>query len=96
MKKLKTKAQLVASISDKLGITRKEGEDIHACIKDILLESIERGESISLFGAGMMHPVVRKSYQGVNPNTGKPWTLPESTSFRFSLSARAKAKVNAK
>lgn len=95
MKKLKTKARVIAEIASKMDITHIEAARFYACMEDILKDTVMEQRSVSLFGLGMLHTVKRSAYIGRNPNTGEPWEMPERVNVKLNLSAPIKRALNA-
>ncbi len=66
-----TKADLVETIYEKVGFSRKESAEIVDLVFDIMKETLESGEKIKISGFGNF--VVRQKWprKGRNPQTGE-------------------------
>ena len=66
-----TKADLVETIYEKIGFSRKESAEIVDLVFDIMKETLEAGEKIKISGFGNF--IVRKKWprKGRNPQTGE-------------------------
>jgi len=61
------KALLAQSLSDKLGIQKKQAEDMIAAFQDIVIESLKNDEEVTIAGFGTFSARVRHARKGVNP-----------------------------
>ncbi len=66
-----TKADLVETIYEKIGFSRKESAEIVDLVFDIMKETLEAGEKIKISGFGNF--IVRQKWprKGRNPQTGE-------------------------
>jgi len=70
------KAELIASVADKAGMTKKAaGEAVEAVFASIS-EALAKEEKVTIVGFGTFEVRPRKERQGINPSTGKPITIP--------------------
>ena len=69
------KAELIASVADKAGMTKKAaGEAVEAVFASIS-EALAQEEKVTIVGFGTFEVRPRKERQGINPSTGKPITF---------------------
>lgn len=65
------KTELVDLIKEKTGITKKDIKEVIDATTDIIAESLEKGEKVSLVGFGTFLTSHRKERVGKNPQTGE-------------------------
>ena len=61
------KADLAQSLSEKLNISKREGEDMLNAFVDLVTEALKKGEEVVLTGFGAFSSKVRAARTGVNP-----------------------------
>ena len=61
------KATLALKISEQLGITKKDAEDMIAKLQDIIIEALKRDEEVTIAGFGTFSSRLRHARKGVNP-----------------------------
>jgi integration host factor subunit alpha len=66
-----TKADLVETIYEKIGFSRKESAEIVDLVFDLMKETLESGEKIKISGFGNFLVRQKRSRKGRNPQTGK-------------------------
>lgn len=64
-----TKAELVTSIAEKTGLTKKDSEKALAAFVDTVTETLAKGDSIQLVGFGTFEVRERAAREGINPST---------------------------
>ena len=64
-----TKAELVTSIAEKTGLTKKDSEKALAAFVDTVTETLAKGDSIQLVGFGTFEVRERAAREGINPRT---------------------------
>lgn len=64
-----TKAELVTSIAEKTGLTKKDSEKALAAFVDTVTETLAKGDSIQLVGFGTFEVRERAAREGINPHT---------------------------
>jgi len=69
--KIMTKADLVETIYEKIGFSRKESAEIVDLVFDLMKETLEGGEKIKISGFGNFMVRQKRSRKGRNPQTGK-------------------------
>ncbi len=65
-----TKADLVETIYEKIGFSRKESAEIVDLVFDLMKETLETGEKIKISGFGNFVVRQKRSRKGRNPQTG--------------------------
>lgn len=64
-----TKAELIASVSDKTGMTKKDSEKVITAVIDSITEALVKGEKVQLVGFGTFEVRDRAERTGINPQT---------------------------
>ena len=70
------KSELVASVAEKAGLTKKDAEKAVNAVFDSITETLVAGEKVQLVGFGTFEVRERKERQGQNPQTTQPITIP--------------------
>jgi len=78
-----TKAELVAKIAEKTGLSKKDAESALNAFMDSVKEALAAGEKVSLVGFGTFEVVERAERKGRNPQTGEEITIPASKAPKF-------------
>lgn len=66
-----TKADLIESVYQKIGFSKKESADIVEMVFDTIKDTLEQGEKIKISGFGNFVVREKKSRVGRNPQTGE-------------------------
>ena len=90
-----TKAELVTSIAEKTGLTKKDSEKALAAFVDTVTETLAKGDSIQLVGFGTFEVRQRNARTGKNPATGEEIEIPASKVPAFKAGRGLKDAVNA-
>ena len=61
------KAELIDSISEKVGLSKKETEDVIDTMTDTIIAKLKAGDEVTLTGFGAFSARTRKGRIGVNP-----------------------------
>ena len=70
------KSELVASVAEKSGLTKKDAEKAVNAVFDAITETLVAGEKVQLVGFGTFEGRDRKERQGQNPQTKQPTAIP--------------------
>ena len=70
------KTELVASVAEKSGLTKKDSEKAVNAVLAAITESMENGEKVQLVGFGTFEVRERKARKAQNPQTKKEITIP--------------------
>ena len=65
------KAELVAAVAEKAGLTKKDAEMAINALLGTVTESLEKGEKVQLIGFGNFEVRERAAREGKNPQTGE-------------------------
>ena len=87
------KGELVDAIAEKANLTKKEADAVLAAALDIIVESVTRGDKVSLIGFGSFEKRERAQREGRNPKTGESMTIAATTVPAFSASKTFKDTV---
>ncbi len=78
------KAELIEVISEKVGISKKETEDVIDIMLDTITNKIKEGQEVTLTGFGAFSARTRKGRVGVNPrNPAEKIDIPAVTVPKF-------------
>lgn len=70
------KQELVASVAEKAGLTKKDAEKALNAIVDSIKETLQKGDKVSLVGFGTFEVRPRAERSGRNPQTGEAIKIP--------------------
>ena len=89
-----TKADLIARVSQAVGMTRKDSEIIAETIFDSIVKSLHASDRIEIRGFGSFRTRQRQPRIGRNPKTGALVEVPSKTVAYFKLSKELKDMIN--
>ena len=87
------KTELVASIAEKAGITKKDAEKALAAFVDTVGAELKAGGSVQLIGFGTFKVAERAARTGINPRTKQSITIAASKNPVFKAGAALKAAI---
>ena len=88
------KAELVAAMAEKTGLSKKDAEAALKAFTDIVAEELKKGEKIQLVGFGTFEVSERAARTGRNPQTGAEMTIAASKSPKFKAGKALKDSLN--
>ena len=88
-----TKVELIAAVAANAGLTKKDAEKAVSATLDVITETLQKGDKVSLVGFGTFEVRERKERQGRNPQTREPMTIPASKLPAFSAGKALKDAV---
>lgn len=89
------KEELVAAISEKTNLTKKDTKDFVEAFMEVVGETVEKGEDIKLVGFGSFLVKERKARVGRNPrNPEEEINIPASKTVTFKIGKKLKDIVN--
>ncbi|WP_330655597.1 HU family DNA-binding protein [Clostridium tyrobutyricum] len=96
MKEVKkvNKSELIASISEKSNLTKKDAEAALKGFIQSVEDTLEQGDKVQLVGFGTFETRKRAARIGRNPRTKEEITIPESTVPVFKAGKEFKDRVN--
>ena len=77
------KVELVAAISNKAGLSKKDAEKALNAVLETVVATLAAGDKVSLVGFGTFETRKRDERQGRNPATGATITIPASVQPAF-------------
>ena len=93
MSKRLTKSQLVAELSEKWGVSKKQAGDMWESMMGLLYSEVKRAGEVVLPGLGKLVLVNRKARMGRNPQTGEPLKIPAKKVVKFRVAKACKDAV---
>jgi integration host factor subunit alpha len=91
-----TKADIVHSIMEKTGFSKKQSTEITEVLVDIIKRTLISGEDVLISGFGRFCVNQKSARRGRNPATGEPMILSSRKVVTFKCSGRLRNKMNAK
>lgn len=88
-----TKSQLIASLSEKTGLTKKDVNNMMDELASLAYKEVKKGGEFVLPGFGKLVKAKRKARIGRNPATGQQMKIPAKTVVKFRLAKAAKDAV---
>ena len=90
------KTELVAAISEKTELTKKDSEKALKALIDVVAEELKKGEKVQLIGFGSFEVRDRAARTGKNPLTGEEMNIPAAKVPAFKAGRALKDLVNNK
>ena len=88
-----TKAELIASIADKAGLSNKDaGAALDALIGEVT-DALKKGDRVAISGFGTFSVSHRAARQGRNPQTGATIQIAASKNARFKAGKALKDSI---
>ena len=88
------KADLVAAMAEKAGVSKKDAEASLKAFTDVVAEELKKGEKIQLVGFGTFEVSERAPRTGRNPQTGAEMTIAASKAPKFKAGKALKDSLN--
>ena len=88
------KTELIAAISTKAGLTKKDAEKVLKAFTDTVTEELKKGEKVQIVGFGTFEVSERAARDGRNPSTGEPMSIAASKEPRFKAGKALKDAIN--
>jgi integration host factor subunit alpha len=89
-----TKVDIVSSVYEKVGFSKKEAMRVVETIFDILKEALERGEKVKISGFGNFMVRKKRARRGRNPQTGDDIEISSRKILTFKPSQVLKNELN--
>lgn len=89
-----TKADIIESVYERVGFSKKESAELVELVFDTLKETLERGDKVKVSGFGNFQPRYKKSRPGRNPQSGQPIEITARRVVKFVPSQVLKADLN--
>ena len=87
------KLELVTAVADRAGLTKRDAERAVTAAVDIIEETLQRGDRVSLVGFGTFEVRDRKPRVGRNPQTGQEIRIPAGRVPSFKAGKNLKASI---
>jgi len=82
---------LVAELAAKTGSTKKDVDEFVTAFAELVIDSVAKGEKISIPGVLSVERVARAARTGRNPATGETIDIPAGFGVKVSAGSRLKA-----
>jgi len=89
------KAELVAMMSTKANLTKKDSESALNALIESITETMKKGDKVSLVGFGTFETRKRAARNGINPQTKQAIKIPATKAPAFKAGKALKDSVNA-
>ncbi len=88
------KAELAARVAERVGVSKKIGEDFVAAFEEIVTQALSVGQEVTIAGFGTFSARMRASRMGVNPQKpSEPMQIPSVTVAKFKAGSALKAAL---
>lgn len=77
------KAELIEEVAHQTGLTRRQSNEAVDAITSTIVDTLARGEKVTLIGFGSFAVRRRTSRRGTNPLTGATLNLPDKDIPKF-------------
>jgi DNA-binding protein HU-beta len=91
-----TKTELVDLVANRADLDKRRAADAVDAVVDSVMQSVNAGNKVSIFGFGTFNPTSRAARTGRNPQTGTPVNIAASKGVRFAPGAAFKSLLNSK
>lgn len=89
------KTELIDAIATRSELSKAASTKALDAVIDAVVETVAKGDSVSLVGFGSFKATARAAREGKNPKTGEKIKIPATTVPKFSAGATFKATVAA-
>ena len=89
-----TKANLIEKISNRLGLSKSDSQNLVENFFEIISKSLESGEDVKISGFGTFKLKKKNTRPGRNPMTGEVIPVSARTIVKFSASSKFKSMVH--
>ncbi len=89
-----TKVDIVTSVYEKLGFSKRESSDIVEYFFKSIKDSLGRGENVKISGLGNFVVREKKARKGRNPQTGEEIQIAPRRVLNFKLSQVLRDEIN--
>jgi integration host factor subunit alpha len=88
-----TKAQIVETIQNRIGLPKNKSTDIVETLLEIIKSTLESGEDVMISGFGKFCVMDKKERKGRNPSTGDSMMLAARKVVTFKCSGKLRKRV---
>ena len=89
-----TKADLIEKVAQNAAITKKDAAAAVNAVFDVIIDTLVKGEKLTILGFGTFETRERAARMGRNPATGEKLKIPATIVPAFKPSKVLKEKVN--
>ena len=89
-----TRADLCEAVHEEVGLSRQECSTLVERTLELIIESLERGETVKLSGFGVFQVREKRARMGRNPKTGQPAAIHPRRVISFRASQIMKGRVH--
>jgi integration host factor subunit alpha len=89
-----TKQEIVSTVYEKLGFSKRESSDIVEYFFDIIKTNLAEGENVKISGLGNFIVKEKRARKGRNPQTGDEIQISPRKVLNFRLSQVLKDEIN--
>lgn len=89
-----TKAELIAIIAEKAGLTKSQAENTFNATFEIISELMSKQQDVAIPGFGKFVTKIREERKGRNPSTGKEMIIPKAVVANFRPALQLKETIN--
>lgn len=88
-----TKSQIIASLADKFGKTKKEVSEMIDALVTMAYQETKKSGEFTIPGLGKLQKKARAARMGRNPATGEQIQIPARTVVKFRIAKAAKEAI---
>lgn len=81
------------TLADKHGLSKKEAKEIVSSFLELIVDSVKKGNKVSLLGFGTFEKAHRKERKSTNPATGEQMTIAATDYPKFKVGTKFKQAV---
>lgn len=89
-----TKAEMIAIIAEKTGLTKAQAESAFSATFETITELMAKQEKVMIPGFGGFSSKIRAERKGRNPATGKEIIIPKAIVASFKPATQLKETIN--
>lgn len=89
-----TRADLCEVVHEEVGLSRQECSGLVERTLDLIVDSLEQGETVKLSGFGVFQVREKRARMGRNPKTGEPAAINPRRVISFRASQIMKSRVH--
>ena len=89
-----TKAELIAAVAEKAGLTKKDADRVVAATFETIAQAMANGDKVQVSGFGIFDTKKREARTGLNPRTKETIQIPAATQPVFKAGKALKDLVS--
>ncbi len=87
------KGELIDAIAQKTSVNKKQADEVLTAVLETIVDTVAKGEKVTLVGFGSFEPRERKAREGRNPKTGDKMEIPATVVPAFAAGKSFKERV---